>query len=63
MKFISDLISALKARQTGMAGAIVNGNATDYPAYQRLVGHHAGLEEALDILNQLLKEDNEDDDK
>jgi hypothetical protein len=32
-----------------------------YEAYQRLVGINAGLEEALDILNNLLKEEENDD--
>jgi len=36
------------------------GNAADYASYQRLVGHIAGLDEALEILNNLLKEDDDD---
>jgi thioredoxin reductase len=61
MRYVSDFIGAVKARQTEIAGSVVAGNCTTYEAYQRLVGINAGLEEALDILNNLLKEEDKDE--
>ena len=60
MRYVSDYIGAIKERQAEVTAGIAAGNAADYPAYQRLVGHLAGLTEALDILNNLLKEDDDD---
>jgi hypothetical protein len=39
----------------------VHGNAVTFEAYQRLVGQHQGLEEALVILNDLLKEEDDNE--
>jgi uncharacterized membrane protein (UPF0136 family) len=61
MKTLGDLIGGIKARQAEIASSLVAGNATNWESYVRLVGHSAGLDEALDILNQLMKESNEDD--
>jgi len=60
MRLISDFISAVKARQAEIAAGLVHGNAPDYVAYQRLVGENLGLEQSLEILNYLLKEDEDD---
>jgi hypothetical protein len=62
MRYVSDFIGAVKNRQRIISDSLVNGNAVNFETYQRLVGQHQGLEEALVILNDLLKED-EDDDK
>jgi hypothetical protein len=51
------LIGGIKARQAEIASSLVAGNATNWESYIRLVGHNAGLQEALDILNNLMKED------
>ena len=60
MRYVSDFIDAVKARQAEIGRSLLAGNAADFSAYQRLVGEHAGLESALDILNNLLKEDEDD---
>ena len=57
MRTLSDLIGGIKARQAEIAASLVAGNATNWESYIRLVGHNAGLQEALDILNNLMKED------
>ena len=57
MRYVSDLIGAIEVRKAAIAQSLVNGNAVTFEAYQRLVGQHQGLEEALVILNDLLKED------
>lgn len=61
MRYVSDFIGAVKARQIEISESVIAGNCMTYEAYQRLVGTYAGLEEALDILNNLLKEDENDD--
>ena len=60
MKVLSDFISAVKARQEQIAKGLAHGNASDFNAYQRLVGENLGLEQSLEILNYLLKEDEDD---
>jgi len=61
MRYVSDLVGAIEVRKTAIAQSLVNGNAVTFEAYQRLVGQHQGLEEALVILNDLLKEDEKDE--
>ncbi len=61
MKTISDFIGAVKARQAEIAAGLAHGNASDYAVYQRLVGEFQGLQSAMDILNNLLKEDEDDE--
>ena len=56
----ASLIGRIKAEQAAIALSLANGNAVTFEAYQRLVGHHQGLEEALTIINQLLEEDRKD---
>lgn len=60
MRYVEQLVGAVKARQSDIARSLVNGNAVNFETYQRLVGQHQGLEEALVILNDLLKEDDDD---
>lgn len=60
MRLISDIISAVKARQAEIAAGLAHGNAPDFAAYQRLVGENSGLDRALEIINDLLKEDEDD---
>jgi hypothetical protein len=61
MKVIGDLIGALKSRQAEIASSLASGNASTWEAYQRMVGTNQGLQESLDILNKLLKDENERD--
>lgn len=59
MRYIEDFIGVIKVRQAEIASSLVAGNAVNFETYQRLVGQHQGLEEALTILNNLLKEEDE----
>jgi len=61
MKPISDLIGAIESRKAEISLSLAAGNAATWETYQRMVGHYAGLAESLQILNQLLKEDNDDE--
>ena len=57
MRYVSDFIGAIEDRKAAIAQSLVTGHAINFETYQRLVGQHQGLEEALVILNNLLKED------
>lgn len=59
MRYVSDIIDAVKARQVEIEKALAQGNASNYDSYQRLVGEYAGLATAIDIINNLLKEEEE----
>jgi hypothetical protein len=61
MRYVSDFISAVKARRAEVVDSLAAGNCPSFEAYQRLVGQLQGLDESLVILNNLLKEpdDNE----
>lgn len=60
MTSISDFIGRIKAQQAKISDSLVQGFVTNFETYQRLVGQHQGLEEALNIINQLLEEDKKD---
>ena len=60
MKLISDMISSVKEEQARISQALTDGNVINFETYQRLVGQHQGLEKSLEILNELLKEDDND---
>lgn len=60
MRSISDLISAVKARQQEIAWSLARGSASDHSAYQRLVGEYAGLEYTLETINNLLRDQDEE---
>ena len=56
MATLGDLIGGIKARQADIAAALAAGHAANWESYQRIIGQYAGLQEALDILNELMKE-------
>lgn len=60
MGTISDLIDGVKQRQQEIADSLVNGNCVNFETYQRLVGQHQGLQEALQILDNIMKEEDKD---
>jgi hypothetical protein len=58
---VSELIGRLKDADKDLTLAISSGvNVHDYASYMRLVGQKAGIQDALDIVNQILSEDEED---
>jgi hypothetical protein len=59
MRYVDDFISAVKARQAAISQSLLAGHIVNFETYQRLVGQHQGLVESLDILNNLLKEEDE----
>lgn len=61
MRYVGDFIHAVEARKAEIRLSIAEGNAANWESYQRMVGTYAGLQEALQILNNLLKEEDEDE--
>lgn len=61
MKTISDLIGEIESRKAEISLSLAAGNAASWETYHRMTGHYAGLNESLQILNNLLKEDNDND--
>jgi hypothetical protein len=61
MRYLEDYIGAIEARQAEIRLSLADGNAANWESYQRMVGQYSGLKEALDILNNLLKEEDEDE--
>lgn len=61
MGTVGDLIAGIKASQSQLALSLAQGNASTWEAYQRMVGQYQGLSEALDILNNILKEEDENE--
>lgn len=58
---VSELLGRLKSADTDLTLAISSGvNVHDYASYQRMVGQKAGIQQALDIVNEILSEDEED---
>lgn len=61
MRYVSELIDLLRDEQSKIQRSLAQGHAPTWEAYQRLVGTHQGLQDALDIINNLLKEPDEDE--
>ena len=61
MKSIAELIGAIKERQAEIGLSLAAGNAASWEAYQRMVGEYLGLKKALEIVDDLMREDHEDE--
>jgi hypothetical protein len=61
MNTLNDLINGIKAAQAEISHALALGTAGNWETYHRMVGQHRGLQDALDILNNLLREDDENE--
>ena len=57
---VTDLIARIKVEQSKITEVLHAGTPVNFESYQRLVGHYQGLDEALNIINQLLQEDEDD---
>jgi hypothetical protein len=57
---IGDLIGKIKERRLELALSLADGYAINIESYHRMVGQYQGLGEALDILDDILKEKDED---
>ena len=60
MRYISDIISAVKAEQARIAESLTAGNVVNFETYQRLVGQYQGLVKSLEIIENLLKDEEDE---
>jgi hypothetical protein len=59
--FISEVIARTRDEQAKLAETLTAGsNVNTFEDYQRLVGRFEGFKEVLDIINEILREDEED---
>jgi hypothetical protein len=58
---ISALITLIKQKQLEIADSMAQGHCSNFESYLRLTGRHAGLEETMQIINNLLEEEKRDD--
>ena len=59
--FISEIISRTRNEQKKLADTLTAGsNVNSFEDYQRLVGRFEGLQAALDVVDELLREDDEE---
>lgn len=61
MSTVGDLIGAIKARQAEISSSLAAGTVASWEAYHRIVGVHQGLQEALLIIDKLLKDPDENE--
>jgi hypothetical protein len=59
---LSEIIQRVRAEQTKLADTLTAGvNVNTFDDYQRLVGRYDGFKDTLDIINEILREDDEED--
>jgi hypothetical protein len=59
--FISEIIARTRDEQSKLAETLTAGsNVNSYDDYQRLVGRFEGFRAVQDIINEILREDEED---
>ena len=60
--FLSQIISRTRDEQAKLAETLTAGsNVNSFEDYQRLVGRNEGFKAVLDIINEILREDEEED--
>ena len=57
---VTELISQIKTEQIRIAESLTAGHAINIESYQRLVGTYQGLQAALNLLDNLMSEDDEE---
>lgn len=54
---IEQLIHRVKVRQAELQVSLAHGNAPNWETYQRIVGTYQGLQDALDMIDNMLEEE------
>lgn len=57
MRELNSVIGTIKRRQDEISKSLVEGYAINFETYQRLVGQHQGLQEALNFIDNILNEE------
>ena len=60
MNLISDLIAAIKFRRAEIAESLASGQVHAFDTYNRMVGTCQGLQESLQMIEDLLRQQDED---
>jgi hypothetical protein len=58
---IEQLIHRIKVRQAELQIALANGTIANWETYQRMVGMHHGLQETMDMIDNMLDEEKRQD--
>ena len=58
---IEQVIHRIKIKQAEISLALAVGAPITWEAYQRLVGEHRGLQDVLDMVDQILEEERNQD--
>lgn len=53
---ISQIIGAIKERQSQIANSLAAGRAETFELYQRMVGEYLGLQHILQVIDDILRE-------
>jgi hypothetical protein len=61
MNPIADLVRDIKVRQAEISQSLAAGNAATWETYQRTVGIYLGLEQALQMIDSILRDEDEDE--
>ena len=54
---IEQLIHRIKIRQSELQVSMAQGNPASWEIYQKMIGEYQGLQNALDMIDQMLSED------
>ena len=54
---IEQLLHRIKVKQAEISRALATGSPVTWDAYQRLVGEYRGLEDVIDMVNNMLEEE------
>ena len=57
MRELNSVIGTIKRRQDEISKSLVEGYAINFETYQRVVGQHQGLQEALNFIDNILNEE------
>ncbi len=54
---INQLINRVRIRQTEIQVSLAKGNMRNWETYQRVVGEHNGLQEVIEMIDYMMKEE------
>jgi hypothetical protein len=58
---IEQLIHRIKVRQAELQVSLAHGNAPNWETYQRIVGTYQGLQDTMDMIDNMLDEEKNQD--
>jgi hypothetical protein len=58
---IEQLIHRIKVRQAELQVALAHGSVPNWESYQRIVGTYQGLQDAMDMIDNMLDEEKNQD--